>query len=345
MSLRTESPLARPTTDLRDRVNRIAELTVNVSDLDRSRAFYESVTPLRVFRRTAAAPQPFPALGLARGEFIGYLMADGTSAHPGLVVHLVQWLDPTPTGTAYPTFFGRGLYRMCFLTDNLPARYDNAVRAGHPPFRPPQGHGVPVPGGTEGLTFVCPDPDGIAVQTTRRPAPWRDDLPDQLYHVNVVSSDVDRSRAFLEDVVGLDYVKRLTLPAPVSPIGFGRGADEGQFDAAFLWHRGDRRYSVDIVDWFVPGVRGEPYPSPFNVGIQRLAFEVDDIETAAAALRARLPQSLRASVMGPETWDLGAGLTRTVVLFRDEEGIAYELVEQQPYTGARATPWPPEAFG
>jgi catechol 2,3-dioxygenase-like lactoylglutathione lyase family enzyme len=329
---------------VREHVNRIAEVTINVSDLDRSRAFYEAVTPLRLLRRTQTPVQAFASLGVPRGRFVGYLMADASSATPGVVVHLVQWLEPEPIGRAYPAFFHRGLYRLCFLTNHLASRYENALAQGHTPFRPPQGHGSPVPGGTEGLSFVCPDPDGVAVQTTKRPSPWRDDLADQLYHVNIVTSQVDVSRSFLQDIIGLDYVKRLTLPAPVGPIGFGRGADEGQFDAAFLWHRGDQRFSVDVVDWFVPGVTGAPYPSPLNVGIQRLAFEVDDLDAAAAALLQQLPEPLRASVRGPEVWDLGAGLTKRLLTFCDHDGVSYEFVEQLPFEAARTTPWPPEAF-
>jgi catechol 2,3-dioxygenase-like lactoylglutathione lyase family enzyme len=329
---------------LRAHINRIAELTINVSELETSREFYESLTPLRVLRRTETPAQAFPSLGIPRGRFVGYQMADGTSSTPGMIVHLVQWLEPEPVGATYPSFFHRGLYRICFLTDHLEERHRSALDAGHQPFRPPQGHGVPIPGGSEGASFVCPDPDGVAVQTTRRPNPWREDLPDQLYHVNIVSSEIDRSRTFLQDVVGLDYVKRLTLPAPVTPIGFGRGSDEGQFDAVFLWHRADRRFSIDVVDWFVPGVVGMPYASPLNLGIQRLTLEVDDLDAALRALRADIPVELRDTVRGPDTWDLGSGLRRRVVQFRDHDGIAYELLEQQPYVGARSTPWPPEAF-
>lgn len=329
---------------LRAHVNRVAELTLNVSDLERSIAFYEALTPLRVHRRTAAGPQPFPAFGLDRGQFVGALLGDGTSSVPGVLVHLVHWLDPTPTGAAYPSFFHRGLYRMCFLTNEIDRRYERAVALGHPPFQPPHGHGTPVPGGSEGRSFVCPDPDGIAVQTTMRPSPWRDDLPDQLYHVNVVSSDVDGGRRFLRDVLGLDYVKRLTLPAPVSPIGFGLGSDVGQFDAAFLRHRGDHRFSIDIVNWSVPGVVGQPYASPFDLGIQRLAVEVDDLDAAAAALREQVDDALQGDVSGPETWYLDGGVERRVVHLRAPDGIAYELVEQTGYPGARETPWPPAAF-
>jgi len=328
---------------LRRHVNRIAELTVNVSHLERSVAFYEALTPLRVLRRTNAA-QSFRSLGVENGRFIGALMADGSSGQPSVLVHLVQWLDPQPVGTAYPTFFHRGFYRICFLTNDVEERYERARARGLTPFLPPKGHGIPVPGGTEGLTFVCPDPDGIAVQTTRRPNQWRDDLPDQLYHVNIVSSEIDRSRTFLQQILGLDYVKRLTLPAPVGPIGFGLGSDTGQFDAAFLSHRGDPRFSLDVVNWFVPGVVGDPYADAWHVGIQRLAFEVDDLDAAVDALQGELPECLRDAVCGPEIWDLGNGLCRKVAMFRDHDGIAFELREQAPFVGARSTPWPPEAF-
>ncbi|GAA1845868.1 VOC family protein [Actinomadura bangladeshensis] len=329
---------------LRHHVNRVLEITVNVSDLDKSTDFYESLTPLRVYARTDAPAQPFRAFGVEEGGFKGALLADASSTQPGVSVHLVQWTSPAPSGQAYPSFFHQGLYRMCVLTNDVDGRYEQAVEAGHRSFLPPRGHGICVPGGTEGRSFVCPDPDGAAVQTTARPSPRRTDLPDQLYHVNIVSRDVDGSRRFLQEVVGLDYVKRLTSERTVSPIGFGLGADSGRFDAAFLWHRGDRRFSIDIVNWFEPGVVGEPYTSPFNVGIQRLAFEVDDIEAAVAALREQVPDDLRAQVHDPETWDLGDGRTRTCAQFRGPDGIAYELIEQAPHTGARDTPWPDEAF-
>lgn len=329
---------------LRHHVNRISEVTVNVSDLEKSIGFYEAATPLRVYARTDAPRQPFPAFGQTGGSFTGALLADATSSQPGVTLNLVQWKSPSPSGRVYPCFFHRGLYRMCVLSNNVDERYQHVLAGGFEPFLPPRGHGVNVPGGSEGRSFVCPDPDGVAVQTTARPSPRRADLPDQFYHVNIVSGDVNGSRKFLQEIIGLDYVKRLTSEQLVSPIGFGLGADAGRFDAAFLWHRGDQRFSVDIVDWFEPGVVGEPYTSPFNIGIQRLAFEVDDIDAAVAALRKQLPDTLRAYVHDPETWDLGNGRTRTSVQFQGPEGIAYELVAQAPYTGARDTPWPPEAF-
>jgi catechol 2,3-dioxygenase-like lactoylglutathione lyase family enzyme len=312
---------------------------VNVSNLDRSLEFYEGVTPLRVVGIANAGPQPFTALGLHEGEFRSALLADGSSGQPGVVVHLVEWLRPSPSGVPYQTFFHRGLYRFCFLTSDLDGRYEAALAAGRAPILPPKGHGIPVPGGAEGRTFVLRDPDGIPVQFTRRPSSWRDDLPDQLYHVNIVSGDIDSTRHFLQHVVGLDYVKRLTLPEPVGPIGFGDGADVGQFDAVFLRHRGDHGFAIDVVDWFVPGVTGLPYADATHVGIQRIGLEVDDLDAAVGELEAQGVQ-----LAGPETWELGEAGQRRIAIVEDSEGILYELVQQPPFDGARDTPWPPDAF-
>jgi catechol 2,3-dioxygenase-like lactoylglutathione lyase family enzyme len=324
---------------VRDQLNRISHFVINVSDLERSLDFYESVTPLRVVGSANAPTQAFKALGIDEGAFESRLLADGSSGQPGVTVQLVQWLQPSPSGSPYPTFFSRGLYRFCFLTSDLDSRYESALAAGHVPIRPPKGHGIPVPGGIEGRTFVLRDPDGIPVQFTRRPLSWRDDLPDQLYHLNIVSGDIDGTLHFLQHVVGLDYVKRLTLPAPVGPIGFGDGAAVGQFDAVFFRHRGDHRFAIDVVNWFIPGVSGVPYPEATLVGIQRLGLEVDDLDAAISSLSAK-----GIEVAGPESWDLGDAGQRRVAVVRDGEGIVYELVEQPPFVGARDTPWPPEAF-
>lgn len=324
---------------MRQHLNRISHLVVNVSDLERSISFYEQLTPLRVFGRANAPEQDFDALGITGGTFASAFMADGTTAQPAVTIQLVQWTNPSPVGKPHTTFFSRGLYRFCFLTSDLDARYERMLAAGHSSILPPKGHGIPVPGGSDGRTFVMRDPDGIPVQFTRRPASWRADLPDHLYHVNIVSGDIAATLGFLRDVIGLDYVKRLTLPAPVGPIGFGDGPSTGQYDAVFLRHRGDHRFAVDVVNWFRPGVSGAAYTEPTHLGIQRIGLEVDDLDAATASLREQ-----GVDVAGPDVWDLGDAGRRRVAVVHDSEGIGYELIEQLPFEGARETPWPPEAF-
>jgi catechol 2,3-dioxygenase-like lactoylglutathione lyase family enzyme len=328
-----------PRNVVRSHLNRISHIVINVADLERSVQFYEQLTPLRVFGRADAPPQPFPALGITEGSFDSVIMADGTTAQPGATVQLVQWRQPSPVGTPYSTFFSRGLYRFCFLTSDVDARYERVLAAGYRSILPPKGHGISVPGGVDGRSFVVRDPDGIPMQFSRRPSSWREDLPDTLYHVNIVSGDIAGTLAFLRDVIGLDYVKRLTLPAPVGPIGFGDGPPRAQYDAVFLRHRGDHRFAIDVVNWFLPGVSGTPYTEATHLGIQRIGLEVDDLDAAVASLRQH-----GADVAAPESWDLGEAGVRRVAVVHDSEGIAYELVQQPPFDGAPDSPWPPEAF-
>jgi catechol 2,3-dioxygenase-like lactoylglutathione lyase family enzyme len=311
---------------LRCRVNRIAEVVVNVSDLDRTIDFYETNTPLRVHARSEAAPQPFPGLGIARGEWRGALMSDATSIEPGTSVHFVEWHDPAPTGPAYETFFHAGFQRMCFQVADPLRTYEELSARGIRPYAPPVDRGVLVVGDKATVSFSFPDPDGVAIHITRRPPAVRPDVPEQLYHVSPVVPDTDAARAFFEDVLGLECRIRLHLSAP-APAGYGEGSTTGQFDAAILGHRGDRRFHVDLVNWVVPGVVGTASTEPTRLGIQRLAFEVDDVALAHAALLEALPVELRRAVHPPETWDLGPAGTRRLVLFASNDGLPLELVQ------------------
>jgi catechol 2,3-dioxygenase-like lactoylglutathione lyase family enzyme len=56
---------------LHDRLNRISHWDVNVTDLERSRSWYETTTTLRVVARTKAS-QSFPSFGIGSGSFKGH---------------------------------------------------------------------------------------------------------------------------------------------------------------------------------------------------------------------------------------------------------------------------------
>ncbi len=92
---------------------RIGYVAINVSDLERSRAFYEAVTPMRVVARTQAPMQPFNLLGEAQGSFDGYLLEDGSGGDP-CQLHLIEWQQPKPRGHASPTFFHAGWGKIAF---------------------------------------------------------------------------------------------------------------------------------------------------------------------------------------------------------------------------------------
>jgi hypothetical protein len=66
----------KPNLGLRAHVNRFSHLVINVSDLERSREFYEATFPVTAVARTNGPAQPYPSLGLKRGRFDGYMLSD-----------------------------------------------------------------------------------------------------------------------------------------------------------------------------------------------------------------------------------------------------------------------------
>jgi catechol 2,3-dioxygenase-like lactoylglutathione lyase family enzyme len=104
-----------------------------------------------------------------------------------------------------------------------------------------------------------------------------------------------------------------------------------RFAATLMGVRSESRSPIDVLEWGVPKPYGEPYQSPTDLGIIRVAFEVDDIEAA----RSRLLLTGHAPVGPVETWDMGEFGERKVVIFKDPDGIMLELVEQQLIPSAR----------
>jgi catechol 2,3-dioxygenase-like lactoylglutathione lyase family enzyme len=321
---------------LRPHVNRFSHITVNVSDLARAREFWEAHFPVTVAARTGGTRQGFPSLGIEDGEFEGYMLADAAGlATRG--IHLVQWKRPRPVGTPYQGMSHVGWYRLCAISDDVWKRYEALVAAGAKPFAEPRAVGARPSGEDPSrFTFAVPDPDGIVLEWVTsgpRIGGWG---PDRTYHVCANCTSLRTSFEFYTRVVGLDPILR-TMPDGPAPASAGAAFDadyDGDvfYDAVFLGHRADTRSPIDLIQWISPAPHGEVYPSPVNLGIARLAFEVDDIDAAHQALIAA-PGVPPGTVAGPpETWDYGELGERRVVVFRDPDGCALELVERSPYT-------------
>src|SRR4029079_19183818 len=128
----------------------------------------------------------------------------------------------------------------------------------------------------------------------------------------------------------LDYIFRriASAPQPATVGALGQGVvGEIFFDAPFFGYRADQRNPVDLLEWEIPRPVGRPYESPFNLGIMRLALEVDDIDASSTKL---VEIGLR-GVSQPEEWDMGEFGKRKVVIFRDPDGVFLELIERPPY--------------
>jgi catechol 2,3-dioxygenase-like lactoylglutathione lyase family enzyme len=310
---------------LRDRINRIAYLVVNVTDLERSRAFYEAVTPLRVVARTQTPAQPFKGLGIEHGQFDGYLMDDGTGGPP-TQLHLVEWKSPLPIGQAYPTFWNVGLAKLAVRTPSAPSKLAQLRELGIAPTNKLIQRGY--------VSIV--DPDGATVSF---PGSHTDVLPagedprrfEQFLHVNPSVSDIRRSMHFYGSVLGLDLWRENVACAPIAS-SHGPGSDMSQWDSHLYTARGDGRFKIDLSQYHFPAPTPEslvPYAEANHVGIARIGLEVDDLDACHQLLLQLETYGVCKLQGGPEEWDYGEPVGRRRVLnFFDPDGIRLELTEK-----------------
>src|SRR5688500_11246641 len=100
-------------------------------------------------------------------------------------------------------------------------------------------------------------------------------------HTNYNCTDLERLEAWYASVFELKPVMR-------SEGGGSKGEAFGIFQltssrVSFLYdHRGGRHAtSVELVQWVEPPTAGEPYPNPWDHGLQSVGFLVPDIDVAA----------------------------------------------------------------
>lgn len=319
-----------PIPSLKDHIDRVAHVVVNVSDLERSRAFYESVTPLRVVARMDAPRQSFPALGIDDGAFEGYVMDDGSgdpTGGPPTQIHLVRWTTPGPVGRPYPAFWHTGLAKLAFRTPSAPAKLRQLRELGIATTNPLIYRGY----------VSIQDPDGVLLSfagshTADLPHGASDPcLFERLIHTNPSVRDVRRSRRLYEDVLGLRAVGEFIACEPVSA-SLGPGADHAQVEAYPYVARGGG-FFLDLAQFHHPRPTTEtltPYAEANHLGIVRVGFEVDDVDAAYDALVwAASNGDLPFPAAAPHVWDVGAPLgRRKVAVFGDHDGIQFELTER-----------------
>lgn len=320
---------------LRKYVNRIDRVIANVTDLERSKEFWENFTSVRAYARTTSPKQAFNNLGISSGQFDGYLMQDPWGGNP-CSLHLVQWKTPKPVGMPYKSPFHVGWYRACIADRNTRRWYKKLVAAGVKPWSKPLpfAPAANVPGT---ITWGFPDPDGLTIEYHEPPGTR---LP-TFTHMASTTADVDGTRPFYTDVLGLDLFSRFSFcPTPNT---LGPDGGEAGFDFTFYHYRSDERFYLDKLIWTPERlVHGTPYDifrQPTHVGYVRVSLEVSDIDAAYALLRrAGLKRNgkhgVQARISGrPEEWDFGPefGGRRKVVVFTDPEGVGFELIQEVPY--------------
>jgi catechol 2,3-dioxygenase-like lactoylglutathione lyase family enzyme len=355
MATRTPEPNGvtndRLTSGLRGHINRFSHVVINVSDLDRSLEFYENTFPVQRREHINGPAQSYPGLGIEHGEFEGWVLenkkdaappGDLVAEFPARLMHLVQWKTPKSTGTPYREANHLGIYRQNALVSSHEEAYKNVVANGGKPYGQPSWI-VLTPDGFGVTVFAAQDPDGITLEMIEADDPNRSGAyPGMMHHCNLNVRDLKTSYAFYRDVLGLDmtlYLAPAEQPKTNGSLGDSLRNPDGseftdeqmRFAATLMAVRTDSRSPIDILEWAEPKPYGEPYRSPTNLGIMRVAFEVDDIEAA----RARLLLTGHTPVGPVETWNMGEFGERKVVIFRDPDGIMLELIEQLPTGGPR----------
>jgi catechol 2,3-dioxygenase-like lactoylglutathione lyase family enzyme len=241
------------------------------------------------------------------------------------MLHLVEWLDPKPVGSAYHSHAHVGWYRICPSVRHLDTAWDAVRTAGSTPFTAPF-HGTLGIRGPDGPVnpynvFCAHDPDGITLE-------WVEGSPDRFCLVGSNTSDAERFLTFYTDVLGLDWVEGVQTAGPTAnlydPDG---GLDE--FTGAFFRVRDDDRMPFDWLQWASTAENSTPYEVPNHVGVVRCAIWVDDIDAAFDSLSKARWEGRPVRLGGPpEVWSYGDfGEFRAVNLW-DPEGVAFQLLEQ-----------------
>jgi catechol 2,3-dioxygenase-like lactoylglutathione lyase family enzyme len=146
----------------------------------------------------------------------------------------------------------------------------------------------------------------------------------RLFHVNVNCSDLERSRRFYVDGLGLTAGAR-TAADDAQP-GTAFGLDRARWDAwILLGPSGFDGSALDLLEWQEPVPTGATPAGLTTCGFQRLGLTVPDFEDALARVRE----------LGGETWSEplthstpGGGEIR-IVMANDPDGVALEIVEGQ----------------
>ncbi|MFT4581599.1 MAG: glyoxylase I family protein [Gammaproteobacteria bacterium] len=147
----------------------------------------------------------------------------------------------------------------------------------------------------------------------------------RFFHVNICVTDMERSIRFYERL-GFKKVNDFMLGGGEPSIGAALGVEVKQLRGVFM-RLGTERNSpmIDLVQFVDPPPEGKPYPSLNNVGICRVAFLVDDIDSVYRELQAQDVEFVRPlqKLEGPK------GSTIGVVCFKDPDGTVLELISSE----------------
>ena len=301
---------------------RFFHVNVNCSDLERSLGFYGDLVGLKTAVRTRPEqPQPGGAFGLAQVQWDAWIMA-GDDAPDGVVLDLLEWKVPLPTGSPPASLTELGFGRLCIASDDLAGLHRRLSEAGYDVWSPPGRLGLRVDGMADAEMFLCSDPDGTAVL-------FVEGEDTRLASVNINCSDLEQSRRFYCDVLGLTAGPR-TRPTEPGPGAGLRVEGSVAWDAWSIGAMTDSAsgFVVDLVEWTEPRVGGSGRRPANELGIFRIALLTEDIDRDYAAL---IDSGVTCHTP-PVELEMGPGLPSDLraLFFEDPDGVCLELIESPP---------------
>ncbi|TML07272.1 MAG: VOC family protein [Actinobacteria bacterium] len=296
------------------RAHRIYHVNVNCSDLERSLAFYCDGIGLRKGTRTKPdAPQPGAAFGLEQVQWDAWIL-HGDHGNEGVVLDLLEWQVPRPQGQPRQRVTDAGFSRLSITVPDLDATYARLVEMHADCWSEPTALDLEVPT----KMFIVSDPDGTQIELLEGTSV-------RLSHVAVNCTDIERSQRFYEDVMGLRTV--LDTKSPPLPGNVFRLDGDVRLHARLMRDM-STGFMVELISWITPSVSSWGFRKANDLGIFRMAWLTNDIDSDYQAL-------MRAGACcysAPAALEMGPGIpTVRALFFDDPDAVCLELIE----SGAR----------
>ncbi|MEQ9005119.1 MAG: VOC family protein [Pseudomonadales bacterium] len=326
---------AEPYADVELNVLSRVHFNTNVSNFERSKAFYEKLgfktvsgfpdTNTLEMAQAIGIRTPTDYDGSQGGAAGGYLLHGELIGlgFTGGVIDLIEFTIPRNDAPPYARLNHLGMTHAEMLTTDIDADYAYMTGIGV------EFLSAPVQRRNGARFAIFKDPDGTFYEL--REIEGDVDATDttdtthiqRLGAVNINVSDYQRSAAWY-GMLGFELTEPLDATESLAV------AQAMGFDAPFeivggrFTHRGDGS-QLKIVQWISPGDDAPPYPPPINhLGNHRMAFATSDIEADVAALRAQgvpMISEITPCCSGPDSWG-------GIIAFHDPDGTVMELVEQ-----------------
>jgi short-subunit dehydrogenase/catechol 2,3-dioxygenase-like lactoylglutathione lyase family enzyme len=300
---------------------RLSQIAVSTVDLRRTHGWYRTVLGLEPAGGTNLFAGPLASMvqGVPRAASTCWWLVDRQEQFQ---IELFEFRSPLVRRMPddwRPCDIGYTMVSFC--VGDLDGTVERAIASGTPPLTEPAGE--------VGARRVCVrDPEGVVIElmeddpraerTRGRPRP---ELPAVARSVTLSVPDLERSRRFFADLLGLEVASGLGLHQPKHEVLWGLdGAQRGSVE---LWADD---MIVELVSYTDP--RGSPWPPGYRIsdqGLLNIAFGFGERAEFEAAHRRCAEAGMRAN--GPRL-RFGAW---SVVYMNDDQGFSVELLHVEPW--------------